>query len=125
VTRRLTPLELAHEAGLEPAVVDRVIATGGCIPIATIVGDPALDPTLPVHAAVAAGRVVRHEGDVFRTAVNPAARLLSSAGPGEVLVEEGVVVAVRRGTASFEPVGRVPLRSFPVPVAVWRALPPT
>jgi len=82
VTRRLTPLELAHEAGLEPAVVDRVIATGGCIPIATIVGDPALDPTLPVHAAVAAGRVVRHEGDVFRTAVNPAARLLSSAGRG-------------------------------------------
>jgi adenylate cyclase len=90
-----------------------------------IVGDPALDPTLPVHAAVAAGRVVRHEGDVFGTTVNLAARLLSSAGPGEVLVEEGVVVALPRGTATFEPVGRLELRSFPVPVAVWRALPPT
>jgi class 3 adenylate cyclase len=40
-----------------------------------------------------------------------------------VLVEEGVVVALPRGTARFEPVGRVELKGFPEPIAIWRATP--
>jgi hypothetical protein len=31
---------------------------------------------------------------------------------GEVIVEEGVVVALPRGTARFEPIGRVELKDF-------------
>jgi class 3 adenylate cyclase len=46
-------------------------------------------------------------------------------GPGEVLVEEGVVVALPRGAATFEPIGRVELKGFPMPVALWRANAPT
>jgi hypothetical protein len=37
---------------------------------------------------------------------------------------QGVVVALPRGTASFEPIGRVELKGFPIPVALWRAAPP-
>lgn len=76
---------------------------------------------LPAHGAIAAGRVVRREGDVYGATVNLAARLLASAEPGEVIVEEGVVVALPRGTARFEPRGRVEIRGLPDPVAIWRA----
>ncbi len=43
---------------------------------------------------------------------------------GEVVVEEGVVVALPRGTASFTPIGRIELKGFPMPVALWRASAP-
>jgi adenylate cyclase len=75
----------------------------------------------PGHAGVAAGRVVVRDGDVFGRVVNLAARLASEAGPGEVVVEEGVVVALPHGTATFEPVGRVALKGFTEPVAIWKA----
>jgi adenylate cyclase len=75
----------------------------------------------PAHAGVAAGRVVVRDGDVFGQTVNLAARVASRAAAGEVLVEEGVVIALPRGTARFEPVGRVELKGFPMPVALWRA----
>ena len=47
--------------------------------------------------------------------------MASEAGPGEVVVEEGVVVALPHGTATFEPVGRVSLKGFTEPVAIWKA----
>ena len=74
-----------------------------------------------VHAGIAAGRVLVRDGDVFGQTVNLAARIAGEAGPGEVVVEEGVVVALPRGTARFEPIGRVDLKGFPIPVALWRA----
>ena len=83
------------------------------------IGDTALLPT--AHAGIAAGRVVVRDGDVFGQTVNLAARISGQAGAGEVVVEEGVVVALPRGTASFEPIGRVELKGFPMPVALWRA----
>ena len=73
------------------------------------------------HAGVAAGRVVVRDGDVFGRVVNLAARIAAQAGPGEILVEEGAVVALPRGTATLEPIGRVSLKGFADPVAVWRA----
>jgi class 3 adenylate cyclase len=56
--------------------------------------------------------------------VNLAARIAGQAGPGEIVVEEGVVVALPRGAATFEPIGRVALKGFAEPVAVWKARPP-
>jgi class 3 adenylate cyclase len=67
--------------------------------------------------------VVR-DGDVFGQTVNLASRIAAQAPPGGVLVEEGVVVALPRGTASFEPVGRVELKGIARPVALWRASAP-
>jgi adenylate cyclase len=79
----------------------------------------------PAHAGIAAGPVIVRDGDVFGRTVNLASRIAAEAGPGEVLVEEGVVVALPRGTATFEPIGRVELKGFPMPVALWRANAPT
>jgi adenylate cyclase len=76
------------------------------------------------HAGIAAGRVVIRDGDIFGQTVNLAARIADHAGPGEVVVEEGMVVALPRGTAEFEPLGRVELKGFPMPVALWRATEP-
>jgi adenylate cyclase len=73
------------------------------------------------HAGVAAGRVVVRDGDVFGRVVNLAARIAAQAGPGEILVEEGAVVALPRGTATLEAIGRVSLKGFADPVAVWMA----
>jgi adenylate cyclase len=76
------------------------------------------------HAGIAAGRVVVRDGDVYGQTVNLAARVASEAGPGEVVVEEGVVVALPRGTAVFAPIGRVELKGFPLPIALWQATVP-
>lgn len=75
----------------------------------------------PGHAGIAAGPVFVRDGDVFGRTVNLAARIADAAGPGETLAEEGVVVALPRGTARFEPVGRLELKGFPEPIALWRA----
>ena len=77
------------------------------------------------HAGIAAGRVVVRDGDIFGQTVNLASRIAAQAAPGEVVVEEGVVVALPRGTADFEPIGRVELKGFPSPVSLWRASPAT
>jgi adenylate cyclase len=75
----------------------------------------------PGHAGIAAGPVFIRDGDLFGRTVNLASRIADAAGTGEILVEEGVVVALPRGTARFEPVGRVELKGFPEPIALWRA----
>jgi class 3 adenylate cyclase len=75
----------------------------------------------PGHAGIAAGPVFVRDGDIFGRTVNLASRIADAAGAGEVLVEEGLVVALPRGTARFEPVGRVGLKGFPEPIALWRA----
>ena len=76
------------------------------------------------HAGIASGRVVVRDGDVFGATVNLASRIADIAKPGEVVVEEGVVIALPRGTAAFHPIGRVELKGFPEPIALWRAVAP-
>lgn len=78
----------------------------------------------PAHAGIAAGRVVLRDGDVYGATVNLAARVAAHAGPGQVVVEEGAVVALPAGTARFEPLGRVELKGMPEPVSLWLATSP-
>ena len=92
--------------------------------VATILDAMAEAGLPPGHAGIAAGPVIVRDGDVFGATVNLASRIADRAGAGEVLVEEGVVVALPRGTASFEPIGRVELKGFPLPIALWRAATP-
>jgi class 3 adenylate cyclase len=92
--------------------------------VAELVGSTDRDGLPPAHAGIAAGPVIVRDGDVFGQTVNLASRIADRAAPGEVLVEEGVVVALPRGTAVFEPVGRVELKGFPLPIALWRASAP-
>jgi adenylate cyclase len=97
---------------------DAASALSGTFELVAAVGDAGLPSA---HAGIAAGRVIVRDGDVFGRTVNLAARMAEHAAPGEVLVEEGVVVVLPRGTATFEAVGRVELRGLPMPVALWRA----
>jgi class 3 adenylate cyclase len=89
--------------------------------VTTIVSAMADAGLPPGHAGIAAGAVFVRDGDIFGRTVNLASRIADAAGAGEVLVEEGVVVALPRGTARFQPVGRVELKGFPEPIALWRA----
>jgi class 3 adenylate cyclase len=75
------------------------------------------------HAGVAAGRVVVRDGDVYGRTVNLASRIAGHAGPGQVVVEEGAVVALPAGTARFQPLGRVEIKGMPAPVGLWLASP--
>jgi adenylate cyclase len=89
--------------------------------VATIVAATSGAALPPAHAGIAAGPVFVRDGDIFGQTVNLASRIASVAQAGEVVVEEGVVVALPRGIAVFEPLGRVELKGFPMPVALWRA----
>ena len=101
-----------------PDAAAALSATLGLVASIDAAGQP------PAHGGVAAGRVVDRDGDVFGATVNLAARIAGHAGPGEVLVEEGAVVGLPRRVATFKPVGRVPLKGLPEPVALWRAVAP-
>ena len=101
---------------------DAVAAIRATLGLITRIGGS--DDLPAAHAGIAAGRIVVRDGDVFGQTVNLAARVASEAGPGDVVVEEGVVVALPRGTADFAPIGRVELKGFPLPIALWRATAP-
>jgi adenylate cyclase len=77
----------------------------------------------PAHAGIAAGFVVVRDGDVYGQTVNLAARIAGQAGPGQVVVEEGAVIALPAATATFEPLGRVTLKGIPDEVGLWLARP--
>jgi adenylate cyclase len=77
----------------------------------------------PAHAGIAAGLVVIRDGDVYGQTVNLAARIAGQAGPGQVVVEEGAVIALPAGTATFAPLGRVRLKGIPDDVGLWLATP--
>ncbi len=75
------------------------------------------------HAGIAAGLVVIRDGDVYGQTVNLAARIAGQAGPGQVVVDEGAVIALPAGTATFAPLGRVTLKGIPGEVGLWLAMP--
>ena len=77
----------------------------------------------PAHAGIAAGLVVVRDGDVYGQTVNLAARIAGHAGPGQVVVDEGAVIALPTGTATFAPLGRVRLKGIPDEVGLWLATP--
>ena len=77
----------------------------------------------PAHAGIAAGLVVTRDGDVYGQTVNLAARIAGQAGPGQVVVDEGAVIALPAGIATFAPLGRVTLKGIPGDVGLWLATP--
>ena len=77
---------------------------------------------IEVHAGIHHGVAVFRNGDYFGRAVNLAARLLGSAGAGEIMASEDVA----RATAEYPWRDRGPthLRGFAEPVDVYALEPP-
>jgi adenylate cyclase len=73
-----------------------------------------------VHAAVHAGRVVFREGDFFGRNVNLAARMLTLAGPRELLATAEVVNAPGLGDLGWQALGPRYFRGLREPVEVFR-----
>jgi adenylate cyclase len=77
-------------------------------------------PRVGIHC----GDAVYRHGDYFGGQVNLAHRVVSRALAGEVLVTDTVVeAAAGREDLSFEPIGQVNLKGFPVPTELFLACP--
>lgn len=69
------------------------------------------------RGGIAQGPVITSGGDVYGEVVNLASRIADIAVPGEVLVNESVIMLATR--CAFEPAGRRQLKGFPEPVRLW------
>ena len=76
---------------------------------------------LEFRVGINLGDVIVAPHDVFGHNVNVAARLETSAEPGDVLVSHAVFVAVRDPRLSFEEVGELPLATISETVRGFRA----
>jgi class 3 adenylate cyclase len=78
---------------------------------------------LPVHLGLHAGDVIREAGNVYGGAVNIAGRVVSEAGPGEVIVTE-LVRSLARTSApmSFEDRGERTIKGVGEPLRLYRVL---
>ena len=75
---------------------------------------------LGLRVGCSAGDVSLEDGDCFGTPVVEAARLCSTAEPGQVLVADVVRVLARgRGGHAFESCGALDLKGLPEPVVAW------
>jgi serine/threonine protein kinase/class 3 adenylate cyclase/sugar lactone lactonase YvrE len=85
-----------------------------------------IDPSLPLQAGIGvdAGEAIPFEGGYRGGALNLAARLCALAGPGEVLLSEGVVHLARKmeGLAYLDR-GQVQIKGLAEPVRVTQAAP--
>jgi adenylate cyclase len=75
----------------------------------------------PGHLGIAAGPVVAQGGDYFGRTVNLAARIAAHAGPGQVLVSQGVVEGSSPPGVSLIEAGEVRLKGIARPVMLFEA----
>jgi adenylate cyclase len=75
----------------------------------------------PAHVGLAAGPVLRQEGDYFGQTVNVASRIAEYARPGEVLVTQDVVEATGADGVRFDAIGPVELKGINGPVHLLSA----
>jgi class 3 adenylate cyclase len=76
----------------------------------------------PAHIGINAGPITYTDGDYYGLAVIIAARIASTAGPGEVLVGESVAHAHAPEGVRFEEIGPVQLKGVRSPVIISRAV---
>jgi adenylate cyclase len=73
----------------------------------------------PVRAALASGQVVARDGDVFGAVVTRAARAVSVADTGEVVVDDATRDALGAGFVASDP-QVLTLKGFSEPVRLWK-----
>jgi class 3 adenylate cyclase len=78
-------------------------------------------PALAVHSGINAGKYVKaHDGDIYGSTVNLAARLQDAAGAGEVVVSQEVHKRVTSSAFRWVDLGARDFKNLPVPVPVLR-----
>jgi class 3 adenylate cyclase/pimeloyl-ACP methyl ester carboxylesterase len=82
-------------------------------------GEHGLPPDFRIRVGINAGEPIAEDGDLFGSAVITAARILSLAKGGEVLVSNVVRELVAGKGNLFEDRGFHPLRGFDEPVRLW------
>lgn len=81
------------------------------------------DADPPVRVGIHCGRAVECDGDFFGAAVNVAARVVSLAGPGEVLMTDAAADAARRQGLALHARGERRLRNVTCPVSLYALAP--
>jgi adenylate cyclase len=88
---------------------------------ATLARDLPGDGALPgVRVGLASGQVLNRDGDYYGSVVNLAARLVTLAAPGEVLVDDDLAAVA--GPDRVEALAPVEVKGFDEPVAAFRFL---
>jgi adenylate cyclase len=91
---------------------DEVMLTAPTVDEAVAIARRLLEPSSglpPCRAGVAAGPVVRYEGDVFGPPVNLASRIVEVGEPGTVVVDRAVDGSTSLGARAVKGIGDVAL----------------
>lgn len=101
--------------------VEAVRAATGMVLATDDPGDVFCKEGVLVRVGISYGKVVESEGDVYGDQVNIAARLTSLAGPGEILLTDGVYNALSRDMQeAARLINQINLRGRAVSVPVYR-----
>lgn len=115
--------------GMHAAFDDALDALGATLDMQRALADPAATCGVPLHVrcGLHAGVVERRDNDYFGSPVNRAARIMSAAHGGQVLLSQAVVDCVREilpETVSLRDLGNVRLKDLAKPEHVYQAVHP-
>lgn len=100
-------------------------AVQACIDIQkAILSFNATKPPIPLEVRIGlnAGEMIVEENDVFGTTVQMAARICSSAKPGQILASQAVRDLAASRAESLKPIGLATLKGFKDPVSLFEAV---
>ena len=114
--------------GLHAAFDDALAATAAAIELQAALGKPPADmPTLSVRCGLHIGADQRRDGDFFGPAVNRAARIMSAANGGQILLSGALAAQVRPrlpGDVILRDLGLVRLKDLAAPERVFQIVHP-
>jgi predicted ATPase/class 3 adenylate cyclase len=111
--------------GLQAAFADPLDAVRATLQLQRAIVDPAATNgiALPVRCGMHLGMAERRDNDYFGSSVNRAARIMSAAHGGQILLSQAVVTAIRERLpegVTFRDLGKVRLRDLANPERVYQ-----
>ena len=115
--------------GMHAAFDDALDALGATVDLQQALADPAATNGVALHirCGLHAGVVERRDNDYFGSPVNRAARIMSAAHGGQVLLSQAVVDGMRKvlpAAVSLRDLGRVRLKDLSLPEHVYQVVHP-
>ena len=80
------------------------------------------DDPLNIRIGISAGEPIEEQGDLFGKAVQEAARLCSTATPGDVLTTQVIRDLSQGKQISFEKFGDIEFKGFNAPTPVYKVM---